>query len=405
MRSLRLTAVAALAAVPLLAVAAPADAKLIYRCVQGNLCQSNDDGSAQKQITTDGKQDAAARINTSFFGPDLSADGTKVSFFRQDEQRGAYVIDLTTNTRTTIGTGTPDDVQMRPDGKRIAVDEFGGSESAPSVLCYYDTTGGGQLCEPPGGTFGIDYRPDGRLVSLEPSGTGRYYKLCLRFAEGSGKKGCEQDLVVDNTRYLEDAAVSPDGKLLAVTVKTDADRSLGSIGIYDLTTGAFVRSVSNGAQDNDPTWTSDGQRVVFTRGRNTDAPALWSVSVNGPAGSEEKIVDGGLEPTGGPGSVGGAAASAVKVKSAQKGSAVKASLKVRSDDSTVTAKLLSGSKTFGSLKKKGVDAGSLSLKVKLNSKGKKALAAKGKLKLKLVLTVTPPSGSEKTVKKSVTLKK
>jgi hypothetical protein len=418
---------AAALAVLALALALPgaAGAKLVYRC-GANLCQSNDDGSAQKQITTDGRADPAAPVNNSFFGPDLSADGTKVSFFRQDETRGAFVIDLRTGARTTIGSGTPDDVQMRPDGGRVAVDEFGASEISPAVLCYYDATGGGQSCEAPGGAFGIDYRPDGRLVSLVPTGDrARHVKLCLRFADGSGRSGCEADLVVDDSRYFEDPAVSPDGRQLAVTLKSGPDDALGSIGIYDLTSGTFLRQVSSGAQDNDPAWTSDGRHVVFARGRNSDAPALWSVAPTGSPGSEKLIVKGGVEPTGGAGSVGGAAASHAKVKSRQRGDLVKGTLTVGFDGSTVAAKLVASSKslaagaagaagaaaaaarsvTVGKLTRRGVAAGRLSLKVKLNAQGRKALRARGRLKLKLVMAVSAPGGSKTTIARSVTLRR
>lgn len=415
MRTTVLT-VSAVAALGLALLPGVASAKLVYRC-GANLCQANDDGSNQKQLTTDGDAKTG-----SFFGPDLSADGTKLSFFRQDsEARGAFVIDLTTNTRTTIGTGTPDDVQMRPDGQRLAVDEFGDSETAPSKLCYYNASGGGRVCEVPGqggsNAFGQDYRPDGRLISLVPTGDqARHSKICLRVADGSGQSGCEADLVVDNSRYFGDPAVSPDGKSVAVTLFAGPDESLGAIGIYDLTSGTFLRQVSAGAQDNDPAWTGDSKHVIFARGRNTDSPSLWSVSASGPSGSEEKIVDGGLEPTASLPVTVGAAASGLKVKGSQKGTAVKAGVQVGFDDSTVVARLTAPSKSLkavaaaksvvvGKLTRKGVDSGRVSLKVKLNSRGRKALAKRRRLRLKLSVTVTAGSGQKKTVSKSVVLKK
>jgi Tol biopolymer transport system component len=395
----RLLILVALLAVPL-ALADPASAKLVYRCGP-NLCQSNDDGSGQKALTTDATQER------SYFGPDLSADGTKLSFFTQAEPDGAFVIDLATNARTTVGTGTPSDVAISPDGNRLAVQELGGDSGPGPGLCYFNASGGGRGCEAPGNTvFGLDYTPDGRVVSVAATGastpTGRT-KLCLRVADGSGKSGCEQDLVLDPAHELNDPAVSPDGKQVVLTWN-DAGNNLGPVVVYDLGTGAFVRQLTAGAQDSDPVWTADGAHVIFTRGANTDKPALYSIESAGAQGSETRIVADARDAAAGPPAAVPEPVSGAKVKSSQKGAAVKGSVVIGNDDSKLVAELKAGGKSVGKLTRKSLDAGRFPFKVKLNGAGKRALKAAGKLKVKLTVSVTPPGGKKDVVRRTVTLK-
>ena len=409
MRIQRLPALAAVLTAPLVALAAPvaAEAKLVYGCGP-NLCTADDDGSGSKPLTSD----AQAEGNQFFFGPDLSADGKKVAFYRQGTGAGAYVIDLATNTRTKLPTGgTPFDVALSPNGSRVAVNEFGGGESAPSKFCYYNSDGSGQACDPPQniGGYGNAYKPDGRIIaafnhpSPAPGQKTGLLRLCLRFAEGSGQAGCEKELVADpahNFTYYND--VSPDGKLI-VTTWDDEQRGKGALALYDAETGAFIRQLTNGP-DRSPSFTADGKSIVFGRNPLQPDEAVFSIPVNGNPGDEKKIIEGGRDPSAGaPATVAGPAVSGLKAKSAQKGASVKGTAAVGAEGSTLTAELRGPGGSLGKLTKRSVAAGIAKFTVKLNAKGKKALAARGKLKLTLLVSVKAPDGEKASVKKKVTL--
>lgn len=401
----------ALAAASALAVALPAaaDAVMVYTCGtdQANLCTANEDGTGQKQITTDGVQQQGTDYNF----PSLSADGKLLAFDRG--QKGVTVMDMATGARTPF---SPRDlvfgVEMRPDGQRVGVNEKqGSSEAAPVRACTYNLTGGDQDCRGVGPTR-FDLNAEGRFVATAYNASINSYKICLYHPTG-GPEGCERDLVSDPNHGLLDPAVSPDQKLLAVTWVQGNTSIRGQIAIYSLETGQLVRQLTAGPEDNVPEWTQDGSRIVFTRGNFQTGFGLYSIPATGAPGQEKLIVKGGQDATfGGPITV--APYSKLSVSKSQKGAAVKGSIQIGNADTKFGAVLKADSKdlssakltTVGTLKTKKVPAGPRTFTVKLSSsKAKSALAREGKLKVQLVISVQAPGAAKATTKTvKVTLK-
>ena len=90
----------------------------------------------------------------------------------------------------------------------------------------------------------------------------------LAFVE---RTGAVQKLKLPSGRY-DLVRVSPDGKLLALGID---DVSGANVWIYDLLKGTALRQLTFGGRNRYPTWTPDGQRVVFQSDREGDLGIFW----------------------------------------------------------------------------------------------------------------------------------
>ena len=79
------------------------------------------------------------------------------------------------------------------------------------------------------------------------------------------------------TRQFDGPQLSPDGSRIAVSIR-EADKS--AIWIYDIATGTFSRLSSLEAA-NSPSWTSDGNTVVYTALGNEKRYAIWKQNADG----------------------------------------------------------------------------------------------------------------------------
>ena len=71
--------------------------------------------------------------------------------------------------------------------------------------------------------------------------------------------------------------ISPDGKRAAVT-STDAATGNRDIWIYDIDGGQGRRLTFDTAREGNPTWTSDGSRIVFNSNQKGVLDLLWTAA-------------------------------------------------------------------------------------------------------------------------------
>ena len=82
-------------------------------------------------------------------------------------------------------------------------------------------------------------------------------------------------------------AVSPDGRQLAVSIVAEGGNE--DIWVYDLTRQTLSRLTFDGANENSPVWTPDGERIVFASTR--DGGGLWWQAADGTGTAERLLVD------------------------------------------------------------------------------------------------------------------
>ena len=106
-----------------------------------------------------------------------------------------------------------------------------------------------------GAAFSLSH--DGKLVFVG----GQAATLDLAWYDRSGKKG----EVIDSGTF-QDLHISPDGKKVAAA-KADANGHL-ELYIYDIVRGTKSQFSFSQSRDDDPTWSPDGNTIVFDSGRN-----------------------------------------------------------------------------------------------------------------------------------------
>ncbi len=117
---------------------------------------------------------------------------------------------------------------------------------------------------------------DGTLAYI-PGGTIGKHNLLV----GLDRSGKETMLPAQPQAY-EDLTLSPDGKLLAMTIVAEQQ---WSIWIYDLQERTLNRFTFDG-DNRDPLWSADGKRVIYGSSRNGRKSLFWK-PVNGPGGEED----------------------------------------------------------------------------------------------------------------------
>lgn len=271
-------------------VVGPADARtassvLVYSCGRAfeNLCQVNHDGSGRRQLTTDGARKFAARYSS----PSLSRGGGKLAYLRGYR---LFVLNRATGKRTGPISNEALLARISPDGRKV-----GDLENFVSVnslaVCVFNSNGtghkSGRDCLGSTGSFGFTNK-DRVLASVSAGFSYNDHKgICLLAKDSTG---CESYIAADAAHDLGDPALSPNGKLLAVT-RALPTRVQGAIALYDRATGRLVRQLTHGTADSGPVWSPDGSRLAFVRG----AKRIYTISVKG--GSARPLVARGRDVT------------------------------------------------------------------------------------------------------------
>ncbi len=281
-----LAAVAMAAAVAVPEARARASSVLVYSCGLGfaNVCQINADGSGQKQLMTSSKPKVFAKR---YGSPSLSRDGKKLAYLLG---YGLHVRNLVSGRETGFITNNAFLARISPDGTKVGDLEEFPDPTVPlgwlSTACVFNSNGSGPKagrdCEGSTGSFGFtnDNRVLASASDLLDTAHDRYDKgICLLDPVTSG---CDRFVVADLGHDLADPALSPSGKLLAVT-RSVPGQIEGAIALYDYVTGKLVRALTTGTTDSGPVWSPDGSLLAFVRGATTGSPRIYTIAAKGGA--------------------------------------------------------------------------------------------------------------------------
>ena len=262
------------------ASARAASSVLVYSCGPGfaNLCQINGDGRGQKRLTTDGSPTVFAK---KYLSPSLSRDGRRLAYLRGYH---LYVLTRASGRRTAALSNVAQLVRISPDGSKVGdLEQYpnpSGTGFMTNVCVFNSNAAGheaGRNCVGSSGSLGFtnDNHVLASVSNLYDPSYDRYEKgICLLMG------GCDRFVVSEMGYDLFDPAVSPDGKLLAVT-RAIPGRVEGEIAVYDYRTGALVRVLTTTHIDSGPVWSPDGKRIAFVRGAGTNSPRIFTVATAG----------------------------------------------------------------------------------------------------------------------------
>lgn len=260
---------------------------LVYTCGPSfeNLCQIRPDSGRRQQLTSNGRSAPSAR----YAAPSLSRSGTKLAYLLGSK---LFVLDRASGRKTRAISSQAELARISPDGTRVGdLENFSSVNSL--AVCVFNITGSGRDCVGATGSFG--FTNDNRVLASVSAGSEYNYDkgICLLAMDGSG---CERYIVADAAHDLWDPAISPNGKLLAVT-RAAPSQVVGAIMVYDYATGALVRQLTNGPSDSTPVWSPDGSQLAFVRPSSGGSSSIYAVSVNGRPGSARRLVARGRDAT------------------------------------------------------------------------------------------------------------
>ena len=225
------------------------------------------------------------------FAPAWSPDGNRIAFTGNSGAPGAafhdslriYVVNAD-GTGLTALTSVPSYAygpSWSPDGNRIAYFRWLDPYTFGIAIMNSDGSGAVQVPNTNGAmTAPPAWSPDGSTLAF--SGRNLVYSIYTIRPDGSGLtqltfEGCNANF----------PAWSPNGQVIAYNCGTSAGGGWG--GLFTVNAdGTNPRQLTTILSDGEPTWTPDGERIVFTRWKNATDSDLYTI----------RLVDGVVEQLG-----------------------------------------------------------------------------------------------------------
>lgn len=229
--------------------------------------------------------------------PAVSPDGERLAFVSVQaspamRSKGIYIADLNGANPQPITFGDGTHPRWSPDGTQIAYTCNDGNDVC---LINADGSGGTNLTvDSPAVDQHPSWTPDGRLVFMSNRDLpiGRLSEIYIMNADGTGVA----PLTRSGDAYNAMPAVSPDGSRIAF--ESDGEVEIGSeIYVMDIDGQNVHRLTVDGVWNQNPTWSPDGQQILYAASDTDGNLDLYTVSVEGGEPTrltENPSEDGGL---------------------------------------------------------------------------------------------------------------
>jgi TolB protein len=203
-----------------------------------------------------------------------SADGKKLTFYRQDKSMSSYELDLASKKIQKKASEDEWWGSFAPDRKRVATVRGGAvSELAGANDIWLSTSPSakGKKLAHIKGSVGIpQWSPDGRYLAFSVEEGNGYKLYVMSIADKKTRLVAGGD-----NRYIEDPSWSPDGKRLSYLESSRDEEPMTNASFRQLYTIApdgtgKKRLTNHWCDDYSPQWTRDGKYIVIQGGRGME---------------------------------------------------------------------------------------------------------------------------------------